>query len=402
MRILLVNKFMYPRGGAETYFLKIGKWLWENGYQVQYFGMYDDKNTVGNERGLAVGNMDFRTGGIKRITYPFRIIYSLEARNKIRRVCESFKPDIVHLNNINFQLTPSVIDAVYGLGIPIIQTVHDSQMVCPSHLMMGPESGELCQRCVNGSKWNCARYNCIHGSKIKSVLGSIEAELYRYRKNYDRVDLYICPSKFMESVLLKEERFRGKTAVLQNFVSKPEPGYRPVKGDYVLYFGRLSEEKGIAGFLEACRRLPDIHFIIAGSGPAEEMVTREKPENVNYVGFKSGDELNELIAGAKFSFYPSIWHENCPLSVLESISLGTPVLASGTGGIPELIEAGKTGVLMEGTGSGTYASEIRKLYDDKKLLDKMTEECRNKSDFITLDDYCERLIKIYGKFTGCL
>ena len=124
MKILMVNKFLYPRGGAESYMLSIGRHLESSGHEVQYFGMYDEKNTVGNEAGEYTANMDFHTGSLKKLLYPFKIIYSFEARRKIGRVLDSMKPDVVHLNNINFQLTPSVIDAACKRKIPEIGRAH--------------------------------------------------------------------------------------------------------------------------------------------------------------------------------------------------------------------------------------------------------------------------------------
>ena len=135
MRILMVNKFLYPRGGAESYMLKLGQQLENSGHTVEYFGMYDEKNTVGNSAGLYTQNMDFHSGKLSRFLYPFKIIYSAEAYKKISRVIDCFKPDVVHMNNINFQLTPSIIYAVKKKNIPLVQTVHDYQMICPNHLL---------------------------------------------------------------------------------------------------------------------------------------------------------------------------------------------------------------------------------------------------------------------------
>ena len=134
MKILMVNKFLYPKGGAETYYLKLGKELEKKGNEVQYFGMYDEKNIVGNDLNLYTKNMDFHTNNIKKFLYPFKIIYSFEAKRKMKKIIKTFKPDIIHLNNINFQLTPSIIDIAYRMQVPVVQTVHDLQMICPSHM----------------------------------------------------------------------------------------------------------------------------------------------------------------------------------------------------------------------------------------------------------------------------
>lgn len=394
MKILMVNKFLYYRGGAETYFLKIGKYLESQGHQVEYFGMFDEKNVVGNQDGLYTENMDFHTSSLKKLIYPFRIVYSFDAAKKITQIIKRFQPDVIHLNNINFQLTPSIIEAASKLKVPVVQTVHDYQMLCPNHLMYNEVYGGVCERCLNGSSWNCARGNCIHGSKIKSIIGSGEAWLYKTLGTYKKVQKYICPSFFMEKKLLENPIFCGKTVTKHNFIEMLPVEKRDTTEEYVLFFGRLSEEKGLDLFLQACRELPDIRFVVAGSGPMEQDC--QGIQNVDFVGFKVGDELNRLIENALFSVYPSIWYENCPLSVLESEMLGTPVLASRMGGIPELILENETGVLLEALTVECMKNTISELYNDKEKIRKMSGKCvQNRDNLVTLEKYCEFLMEIY-------
>jgi len=290
----MVNKFLYPRGGAETYMLEIGAYLQSQGHQVSYFGMRDERNTVGNSLGLETAAMDFRSRGPGRILYPLRVLYSLEARRKIQRLIRAFSPDVIHLNNIYYHLTPSIIDGAAELGVPMVETVHDFHLVCPNHMMLDPEDMTPCRRCLDGSVWSCAGRRCIHGSRAKSVLGSLEAALCRRRRSYDQVSRLICPSRFMEEILLEVPRFRGKTVMMHNFI-RPEAGPPAEKGDYALYFGRLSEEKGIDRLLAACRLVPEIPVVVAGRGPLEELVRREAPANVRYVGFQEGEALRDLV-----------------------------------------------------------------------------------------------------------
>ncbi len=397
MKILMVNKFLYPRGGAESYVLKIGAFLQGQGHEVEYFGMYDSRNTVGNSLGLYTGNKDFHQAGMKRFFYPFSILYSIDARRKISAVIKQFRPDVVHFNNINFQITPSVIDAVYAAGIPAVQTVHDLQMLCPNHLMLDIHSLRPCELCLNGSVWHCAGKSCIHGSRIKSILGAAEGWLYRHKKTYDRIDTFICPSRFIEEMLLKKERYRGKTVLLRNFIEEPDPGPDSPEGDYVLYFGRLSEEKGIDGLLEACRMLPDIPFVIAGSGPMEEACKNSGLDNVRFAGFQTGESLRELIRHAAFSVYFSVWYENAPLSVLESQALGTPVLCNRIGGIPELVEEGGTGILNDVFTPEGYREKIRQLYEDKELRRTLSRRCLEKrTSVMTLESYVPYLLNVYA------
>lgn len=396
MKILLVNKFLYPRGGAETYFLKLGKQLENMKNDVEYFGMYDKKNIVGNYSKQYTKNMDFHSNRIGKLFYPLKIIYSFEAKRKIRKVINDFKPDIVHINNINFQLTPSIIEEIHKHNIPIVQTVHDYQMICPNHMLYNIQSNSICEKCLSESKKNCIKNKCIHNSRTKSLIGYIEASLYKRLKTYEKVDMYICPSKFMEKKLLTNELYKGKTYAISNFIDidKTKETKEIDKADYVLYFGRLSEEKGIELFIEVCKELKNIKFIIAGSGPMEEKC--KNISNVEFVGFKNGKELEEIISKALFTVYPSIWYENCPLSVLESESLGTPVLSTKLGGTTELIDNGITGCLIDNMSKESLAHAIQEMYYNKENLKKMSKNCIVKrNSMIDLDEYSKKIMNIY-------
>ena len=397
MKILIVNKFLYPKGGAETYSLKIGEELEKKGNEVQYFGMYDEKNTVGNHLKLYTKNIDFHCNKLSRLLYPFKIIYSFEAKSKIKKVIKDFKPDIIHLNNINFQLTPSIIDIAYKMKVPIVQTVHDYQMICPNHFLYNWNEKSVCEKCIKGSKWNCTKYNCIHNSKLRSIIGSIEGILYsKILKTYSKVNLYICPSKFLEEKLLKNDIYKNKTVSLCNFIELNHEFNSVPKEDYILYFGRLSEEKGLLELIDAMKQLPNIKLKIAGTGPLENVI--KSKDNIEYVGFKTGDELKELISKAKFSIYPSVWYENCPLSILEAESYGTPVITANYGGMKELVENNQTGILLDKINSEILKENIEKLYNDKDKIENMSKKCIEKrSKMITIEEYINQLIKLYKK-----
>ena len=398
MKILFVNKFLYQRGGAVSYVLRIGKYFEEHGHEVMYFGMLDQKNEVGNKWGLYTSHMDFHSTGLRTLLYPVKIIYSFEAYRKFSELLERFRPDIVHLNNINFQITPSVIDAAWKKNIPVVQTVHDSQMVCPSHLLYNAEKEEICRKCIEGSKWNCVRYRCIHGSVLKSLIGSVEGLFYSLKTTYDKVALYICPSSFMESVLCTKKRYQGKTKVIPNFIMVPSHMENFIKKDYILYFGRLSQEKGIQLFLQLASRHPELQFKIAGSGPLKESCCARS--NVQYLGVLTGEKLYETIAGAKLVVFPSVCYENCPLSVLESISLGTPVVASGRGGTRDLIRDGENGVLVrEPFGIDSLDRSVKSLLEQPGQIERMSRYCAETRKCLwSLEKYGKEMEKIYRSF----
>ena len=400
MKILMVNKFLYPNGGSETYIFELGKQLIHMGHEVQYFGMEHEKRIVSNNARSYTSNMDFHTGKLQKLMYPFKIIYSSEARKKIRLVLEDFNPDIVHLNNINFQITPSILYEIRdfekktGKKIKIVFTAHDYQWVCPNHMMSIPATGENCDRCLKGSYVNCAKYKCIHGSTVKSVLGSFESWYYHRRKTYGLVDVIICPSEFMAKQLATDPVLKDKLIVMHNFLTAQQTGAEVAKEDYVLYFGRYSKEKGIETLLRVCEKLPNIPFVFAGSGPLEEEVN--KVGNIRNKGFQTGKELEDLIAKARFSVYPSEWYENCPFSVMESQMYGTPVIGADIGGIPELIDRGVTGELFESGNMESLKEKIISLWNDKERQ-KSYEKALEKICFDTVEKYCGKLIELYEK-----
>lgn len=404
MKILMVNKFLHPNGGSETYIFQLGEELQARGHEVQYFGMEHAGRVVGNRVQQYTQDMDFHTGKVKKLLYPFKILYSLEAKRKLTAVLRDMKPDVVHLNNINFQLTPSVIYAVRAYGkrsgrkVKIVYTAHDYQWVCPNHMMRIPAAGKICFACREGHFFSCAKNRCIHGSFVKSLLGALEGKIYHRLHTYGMVDVIICPSAFMKRQLDTDPILAERTVMMHNFVERTAGsermgqslGEEGQKADYVLYFGRFSEEKGIATLLKACQALPEIPFVFAGTGPLEAMV--EQAENVENKGFVTGTALGKLIAGARFSVYPSEWYENCPFSVMESQIYGTPVLVSDLGGAPELVQAGTTGELFRGGDAEELTAHIRELWEDPERCRRYRDNCREVK-FDTVGQYCDKIVK---------
>ncbi|OJF76378.1 MAG: glycosyl transferase family 1 [Treponema sp. CETP13] len=400
MKILLVNKFLYPNGGSETYIFKLGNYLKSIGHTVEYFGMEHEGRCVSNTVNAYTSDMGFHSGSkLKKIFYPLKTIYSKEARKKIRLVLNNLKPDVVHLNNFNYQLTPSIILEIKKWSkqtkqkVKIVFTAHDYQLLCPNHMMNNPNTHKNCEKCLGGKFSNCTKNNCIHGSKAKSLIGSIEAYYWNFRGVYKNIDTMICCSEFMKTKMDTNPVFRPKTLALHNFIDTEET-QNTAKQDYVLYFGRYSEEKGISTLISVCKQLPNIHFIFAGSGPLEAQINQVA--NITNVGFKTGDELKKIISEALFTVYPSEWYENCPFSVMESQMYRTPVLGANIGGIPELIKEDKTGLLFESDNAEELKTKIQALYENKNKISEYSSNCKN-STFDTTKEYCDKLLAIYSK-----
>lgn len=418
MKILIVNKFLYPNGGSETYIFKLGEQLKKMGHEVQYFGMEHEGRCVGNAVESYTSDMDFHTGKLAKLLYPFKIIYSKEARVKLRAVLDDFRPDVVHVNNFNFQLTPSILYEVRdwekkhfsdeekkaGKKIKLVYTAHDSQLVCPNHLMQQYISGKRCTECIGGSPWCCAKNKCIHGSRIKSILGSVEAFIYRKKKAYGMFDSVICPSAFLKSKLDTLPELVDKTVVMHNFMDvvtgsakeQDDSVANAIATDakksekYVAYVGRFSEEKGIRTFLKVCRDLPKINFVAAGNGPLEDEVN--SVSNVKNLGFQDAAGVRRIMENAAFVIFSSECNENCPFTVMEAISYHTPVIGADIGGVPELISDGENGLLFE-TGNGEELKEkVVFLWKNEDVLQRLIKGCIETS-YDSVLSYCQKLLK---------
>ncbi len=409
LKVLIVNKFLYPNGGSETYIFKLGEALTALGHEVQYFGMEHEGRCVGNKVGAYTSDMDFHGGSkLSKLTYPIKTIYSSEARKKIRLVLDDFKPDVVHLNNFNYQLTPSIILEIVkwrkseNRECRIVFTAHDYQLLCPNHMLNIPSTHQNCEKCIGGKFGNCISNKCIHGSTAKSVVGAAEATFWKLKKTYKYIDKIICCSEFMKSKMDRNPLFAGKTVAMHNFIEHVDIGDDSYLKDadpllklpenYVLYFGRYSLEKGIISMVEACNMLPEVDFVFAGKGDYDKNI--ESLQYAKNVGFRTGADLEKLIRNAMFTVYPSEWYENNPFSVMESQERLVPVVGANIGGIPELIEDGVTGRLFKSGDSQSLADAIKFLWDNPDELQKYKDNLsQTVADRLDVNEYAKWIVE---------
>lgn len=353
MKILLVNKFHYLKGGSETYYFALGRMLTNAGHNVIYFSMHDDNNLPCEQNHYFVDNVDYNSSmnPLQIVRASTKLLYSLEARNKFEKLIEKEHPDIIHLNIFQSQLTGSIVDVAFRHHIPMVYTAHDLKAVCPSYLMMN--HGKICDACVNGNYWNCIKTSCMKDSKAKSLLAAMEAEVYRINKTYSKIDLIICPSKHHKKRLTQGKITKNPMVYIPNFLPEGTVFSKgPEKGDYFLFFGRLSVEKGIMtlvkAFEKAKTRKP---LYVVGTGPQEAEIKeyihkRSLEKRIILKGFKSGNELKEIVGNCHCVCLPSECCENAPYSIMEAQASGRPAIVSDNGGLPELIEDGKTGFIF--------------------------------------------------------
>lgn len=389
MKILMVNKFLYPVGGCESYMFSLAKKLQEHGHEVEFFGLKNPKNIVGNKWNLYVDSYDE-----KKIFNPLSLVYNKKAKKLMLRILDEFKPDIVHMNNIYYHLSSSIVDACKLRKIPVFITIHDYQFVCPNHMLYRFDIDSICTECVKHKNTKyCVKHNCVKNSKLKSLLAHLEGKRLMKKRPYDNISGFICPSEFIKNKLVEGGYPKDKMITIRNFISAAKNEVVPKKKEYILYFGRLTEEKGIKLLIEA---LPEkAHLIIAGTGQLADYVKEQNKKNIEYVGFKSGQELRTLIEEALFSIYPSKWYENSPFSIIESISLCTPVVAANAGGNPELIDDQINGLLYKNNDANDLRSKIEYLLNNRKALEKMHNNCTKYKKVPNEEEYYQTIIKYY-------
>ena len=378
MRVLLVNKFHYLKGGSEKYYFELGELLKEHGNEVAYFSMEDDKNIKTGDKEYFVKNSDMNS---KNITKAFSVIYSKANYKKMKEALKDFKPDIVHINNFQRQLSASIIKAIKEENIPIVFTAHDVQAICPAITMID-NNDSICEKCMHGKYINCIKKKCNKGSTLKSIIGAIEGYYYRINKIYTKeIDFIITPSEFYKTKLIEDGIDKNKITAIHNSIDSEKYDLKTEDDGYALYFGRLSREKGILNLVEAFSMLDEGILYIAGKGPEEENIkniikNKKLDKRIKMLGFLNSDQMIDVIRKSKFVVVPSIWYENCPYSVLETIAIGKPIIGANMGGIPELVKDNENGLIYEYDNMDDLKEKMELLFKDEELVNKFSNNSK--------------------------
>lgn len=364
MKVLLVNKFHYRKGGSETYYFTLAEALKSRGHEVIFFAMQDsEKNIPCEQESYFVSNAAVNGGMKSKLNMVLHLTYSKEAYTKMKKLLQAERPDLVILNLVHKQITLSIIDAIkeYDPGLPVFWTMHDLIAVCPSYSMRDGH-GNICEKCLGGDFSHCVKNKCVKGSTLMSILSKYEAEYIRRKKWYDQVDLFICPSEFYQKKLSEGNFTKSPIITLRNPLPL-DTTYELHTGNegYVLYFGRLSPEKGVKTLIEAAKKC-GCHLVILGTGPQEQELKdfAGDASNIEFKGFQTGEALKSYVKNSCCVVLPSEWYENGPYSAMEAMALGKPLIVSQYGGLPELVENGGNGYIYD-QGADTLAECIRKM-----------------------------------------
>jgi glycosyltransferase involved in cell wall biosynthesis len=402
-RLLNVNSYHYRRGGSDVVYFEHARLMQELGLEVGFFSMKHPKNepspwSAGFIDELEFGN-DYSLS--QKLSMAGKVIFSLEARQKLIRLLDAFPADIAHLHCIYHHLSPSILPVLTDRGIPAIMTAHDLKIACPAYKMLN--RGGVCERCKHGSVLNVIKHRCVRDSLGASAIVAVESGLHRHLKTYQRhLSAVVCPSRFFRQKFIEWGWDEAQLVYIPNYVDASlfRPGFEP--GDYVLYFGRLAPEKGIANLIRSAAKAR-VPLKIAGVGPEEQALRKlaaDLDSPAEFLGFQSGHALHDLVRGSRCVVLPSEWYENAPMSVLESMALGKPVIGARIGGIPELIEDEATGWLFT---SGSAEELTERLLQVKALASAQLQAMGARAraaveDRFTRAKYSGAMVALYGRF----
>ena len=400
--LLSINNYHYRRGGAEVVFLEQNKIFEKLGWTVTPFSMKHAKNEATEWQNYFADEIEYGVSNkwYDDFTNALKIIYSWDAKNKLQSLINTIRPDVAHLHNIYHHLSPSILPVLKKNEVPTVMTLQDLKLLCPAYLMLSPSG--VCEKCKGGRIYNVVFNKCMKQSFSLSSLVFTETLVHRMSKIYKKnTDMFILPSKFFLNKFTEWGWEPNRFTHVPNFVDTDtlKPNYQP--GKYFVFLGRLSKEKGIKTLLRAANEA-NVELKIIGSGPMEEelkILASSLGSNVDFLGYQTGEALNNTISNARALVLPSECYENAPICIMESYALGKPVIGANIGGIPELIQEDETGITFESANVDSLSNSLLKfnsMKDDAVITMGKTGRRWVEKEF-TVKKYSERLQNLYSE-----
>lgn len=368
-----MNYRYFISGGPERYLFNIKRVLEEHGHEVIPFSVHSNKNIPTEYSKYFVEPIGGRDATyfdeVKKTPKSVwqmltRSIYSFEVKKAIQKEIREEKPDLIYIIHFVNKLSPSVIRGAKQMGVPVVLRLSDYFLLCPRFDFLCERQN--CEECLTKGYRSCIRKRCVKGSLFASAVRVLSMKVHNLIKVYRDVDAFITPSEFLKKKLSSNGFDEKKIHCIPTFAVQEKPfSENPLIGTYGLYFGRISEEKGVETLINAYEKLPDHSLKIVGDDTTEEAirlkayVEEQGLGNIEFLGFKSGEKLEELIHGSRFVAIPSIWYDNLPNTALEAFQQAKPVIASNIGSLPELVEDGYNGYLFKKGDAEELAEKIR-------------------------------------------
>lgn len=399
MRILQINKYPYIKGGADVAFFNTIELLKQHGHEVYTLTINESSSLLKDNYAYFVNYSEIRTSPFWRKLRSIRtFFYNKSAAKEIEKIIKKSRPDIVQIHLLFNGISLSILPVLKKYKIPVIYTVHDARLLCPSSSIL--LKGKLCHNCYERGFINCFIRKCYQGSRINSFMVMLEMiykeHLFSYFKYIDKY-IFVC-NKYKQFHEERRKYFLGKGVVLYNFHPKMDL-IKPnnIMGNYLLYYGRITEEKGIKTLIDVMAKFKNVTLKIAGTGPLLAKLKKEASQNIEFLGFISGTELLNTIEHSSFVIVPSEWYENNPLTIIEAYSYGKPVIGANIGGIPEIINEGKTGYIFNSGDEKSLENVIKKALMNSEAQYKILSQNSRKfaETNFSPDNYYTKLISIY-------
>lgn len=402
--LLQLNSYHYRRGGSDAVYFDHEAMFEQMGWRTAHMAMHHPRNVASPWSRYFVDELEFghQYSVAQKLSMAGKTVYSFEARRKLDALLEEFSPDVAHVHCIYHHLSPSVLPLLRERGVPVVLTAHDLKIACPAYKMLN--RGGVCERCKGGNLWNVVANRCVRDSLAVSLLVAAESAVTRmlglYRNNLARV---VVPSRFYEQKLIEWGWPKEKLVYIPNYVDSRRhvPEYEP--GQYLMYFGRLAPEKGVDTLIRAALDA-GISLKIAGTGPMEDELKAlaQGHPNIEFLGFRSGQELWDLVRASRAVVLPSQWYENAPMSVLEAYALGKPVIGAAIGGIPEMLIEGETGMVFRSGDVASLSDTLRRMKTlPNHAVAELGRAARNHvSTVYTEGRYRQAMLRMYGEL-GC-
>lgn len=396
--LLNVNNYHYRRGGAEVVSLDQTRLFTDRGWDVVPFAMHHPDNEPSEWDEYWVDEIELGSDYSlpQKIVRSGRVVYSRQAKKRLGALLDARRPDVAHLHNVYHHISPAILPVLAEREIPTVLTTHDLKLACPAYKMLTHDG--ICERCKGGNLTNAVRHRCIKGSTVLSTVVFIESSLHRALGSFDHVDRFISPSRFYIDTFVDWGFDRERFTHVPNFVdaSRFEPSAD--FGTYVVYFGRLAEEKGLHTLVRASAA-SGVAVEIVGTGPEEaslRALAAELDAPVTFAGYRSGTDLHDRIRASRAIVLPSEWYENGPMSALEAFALGRPLVGARIGGITEMVRD-DTGWTFTSGDADDLARVLTTVADtDDATLRAMGQACRRwvETDFSS-ERHVERLLDVY-------
>jgi len=371
VRVLAVHNFYRNRGGEARTMESEKKILESHGHKVCVYSR--DNKEISGSRPIQVWQI------------AVNVFFSLRTYREVTKLIRRFSPDVVHIHNVFSLVSPSVYFAVKRCRIPMVQTLHNYRLGCPNGLFLDTK-GAICTKCIHGNIFHAVMKRCLHGNLGQSLAVSLSLGLHRILRTFHKVDVFISPSRFLKEKMTEAGIPEEKIRVKPHFMGMRPVSFSQAYEPYAVFMGRVAREKGVMMLLQVFKERKDLGLKIIGEGPlleqARHFIKENRLSHIECLGYISSEERFEVVKRAAFLLFPSLYYENFPYVLMESLILGVPVIASSIGGVPEIVEDKRNGLLCPPGSVEEMNHRISMLLRNPTFLEKMRKQAREKAGLL--------------------